>query len=142
MVTICTTCCNINELLYAAQSVLAFHTIISLKSMNRLAFIQDADCISVKNELKFHIQLRLTSVFEGIITVIVPWKERITIMAVRLTTGQSDVKPTTARQVLIGIKLHTQAVLLNDITNKVTRIALDIFADFDIQRTMHRDIFL
>ena len=71
-----------------------------------------------------------------------PWKERITIMAVRLTTGQSDVKPTTARQVLIGIKLHTQAVLLNDITNKVTRIALDIFADFDIQRTMHRDIFL
>lgn len=47
----------------------------------------------------------------------------------QLNAGGSDVKPATARQVLIGIKLHAQAVLLNDIANKVTRIALDIFAD-------------
>jgi hypothetical protein len=33
----------------------------------------------------------------------------------RLHTGGNDVKPATARQVLIGIKLHTQVVLLNDI---------------------------
>jgi len=132
VITICTICCNINELLYATQRILAFHTIISLKSINRLAFIQDSDCISVRTELKFHIQFSLKSVFEGIITVTVRWKEKITITAVRLNTGGSDVKPATARQVLIGIKLHTQAVLLNDITNKVTRIALDILADFDI----------
>ena len=86
----------------------------------------------MRTELKFHIQFSLKSVFEGIITVTVRWKEKITITAVRLNTGGSDVKPATARQVLIGIKLHTQAVLLNDITNKVTRIALDILADFDI----------
>jgi len=66
----------------------------------------------------------------------------MTIMAVKFNAGGSDAKPATARQVLIGIKLHTQAVLLNDITNKATRIALDIFADFDIRRTMHHDLFL
>ena len=44
------------------------------------------------------------------------------------------MKPATARQVLIGIKLHTQVVLLNDITNKVTRIALDILADMVVDR--------
>ena len=82
-----------------------------------MAFIQDADCIIARTELKFHIQFRLKSVFEGIITVIVRWKEKITIMAVRLDTDGSDVKPATARQVLIGIKLHTQAVLLNEFTN-------------------------
>ena len=107
VVTICTTCCNINELLYATQRILSFHTIISLKSINRLAFIHDADCISVRTELKFHIQSRLKSVFERIITIIVRVKEKITITTVRLNTGGSDVKPATARQVLIGIiNLH------------------------------------
>lgn len=88
----------------------------------------------MRTELKFHIQFRLKSVFEGIITVIVRWKEKITSTAVRLNTGGSDVKPATARQVLIGIKLHTKTVLLNDITNKVTRNALDIHADMGVER--------